>query len=409
MTVPRYILAVTFGLALGLPALPTRALDVLELADLPAAEQQRMVDAFLEVEAAAAPPEDLVQFFDSEMVELRFDQLDSIYQQLAPRMPRTAFPLLTREALGNVSYMAAPALRLIGLSAGDDAFQVLSRRIADHDEEIACGALAGMGFLGDARGVPLLEKQLARADEETPFGRRHAEVALALAHLGRFEHLQRWFGYLGDVDAARLTHAHTGTRVHYTPAQDREAALKEVQRLERLLAYMGSSFRRLWRNNPADVSSAVAACTYPPALELLYDAMVDVMTPDRAASMMPLLDSRSVELRGAFLDLALPHLEARGREAALKRITDSAADRTDSRSRVFAALRCHLLDPAPRDALLEALLADPSPWVRSEAARTVGQARVAKFGATLQRMADDDPDSLVRVAAQAALPYLSRH
>lgn len=392
-------------------AAPALALDILDLMGMERRERVDTVAAFLASDAPDTDPAVLIALFNPDL-ELDPDQLKAVYRMVRKQMPRQSYPELSAAARSRIPAIAVPALRLLGRSANPDAFDVLNERLQDSNEAVSNAAIDGLAALGDPAALPLLEpraRTFPDADRMPPdeyCSRLKAPMsaALALAHLGDWSVFDAFLEGLGDINRTRYELIWNACRTTYNTAEQCEAALKAALRIKDWLHIVIPSLHELAAAQPAAFARTLAASAHPYAVDAGYGVVAEVLRPDNAAEMLPLMSSPSAELKNLYVDLAFEWLGSDAAEAVRNTIREQAGNERDVRARLFGLAQSGRLPAEEREAILLVRLSDSSAWVRYEAAVAARGMESARLGARLADVAENDPDAAVREAAAGRTP-----
>jgi len=348
--------------------------SIIDLLDLEPEERVKAVQKFIETRAAEAPLSDVLTLFDPDLA-LGPGQLEAAYFVIAPRMERKEFPVLSGQAKSMEPGAAAPALRLLGRSGNQDAYQILTERLKDKVLAARIAAAEGLGYLGDRKAIPSLEPLTSGLTASPEVGnrpwntdRRSAiSAALALTQLGKWDAFPNALNELGQANASRLQSTWGACRTTYNSPEQCRVGLKHVLGLKRWFRHVVPWLQRLCRDQPARFAAAIGDCRHPYAIDMAYAVIHKILDKQNAAAMLPLLNSISNEIKALYLDLGKPFFDAPTKQKAQDSIRSHAKRTEDPRARLFAIAYAHWLPEAERTALLKALRKDDNPWVRHEA------------------------------------------
>lgn len=363
-----------FFVACALLPLAVSGQSIIDLLDLGPEERVKAVQKFIETKAAEAPLSDVVALFDPDLA-LGPEELEAAYFAIAPRMERKEFPVLSGQAKSMEPGAAAPALRLLGRSANQDAFEILTERLKDKVPEVAIAAAEGLGFLGNRKAIPSLEPLTTDLTTSPDPGNRPwntdsrtaVSAALALAHLGQWHAFPNALNELGQANTSRLNATYGACRTTYNSPEQCRMSLKHVLTLKQWFRHVVPWLEQLCRNDPTRFAAAIGHCRHPYAIDMAYAVIHKILDKGNAAAMLPLLKSISNEIKALYLDLGEPFFDAPTKQKVQDSIRAHAKRANDARARLFAFAYAHWLPEPERAALLKDLLQDQNPWVRHEA------------------------------------------
>ena len=354
------------------------AVDAFELSMLEGDARREAVHEFLKQDLSKSPVEDLIGLLDSQF-KLTQKQIDTIYFVVVDRIEGKSFQLLSEFSRSPDPTVAACALRLLGRTSNRDALQILVRKSKAENDIVAVAAISAMAHLSDKAANNHLEniaRDLLRMLEQNDWydhAVRPGAAAGALLIRGDSKYAPLWLDYIGMSWERFKMLAFRATRTTYNTASQIRLDRQAAESLKQQLQYIRHDLRNIMRAHPQQMVQHISKSNNGYTLDLVYDALPDVVDAQSAATWLLLLKSPSNPLKDLLLQLIRPIATDELRARIRQSLIDHSADTQSVPSRVFAVQHSDWFELADQQSLLEKCQADPSPWVRRIALRMTDQ------------------------------------
>ncbi|MBI2192310.1 MAG: HEAT repeat domain-containing protein [Planctomycetes bacterium] len=325
---------------------------------------------------------------------------EKVFQKLLSLRSREILPELKKAIEGEEAQPKVYAVRLIARALGPESFRLVRQQL-DSESLVRTAAIKAVGDCGHPDAPALLRQLLA--DPKTT-GDDLVFIRMSLVKLG---------------DSAELPHL----------LADYQRIVSEALQLEDLAKYLdtpaakarnSSRIRFLWQlekelrtyfGELPDAMIPVLVNTLETTaseegVQLVFDLLPRLMTPERCPTFALMLESRFIGLRQLalyyFFKWDRPELKQEALASLRKHLASS-----NWRDRRMALMYSAFFPDAQRWPMLEAAARDPVLWVRIEAVRELGRWGTAQALQLIDAISTETSDEQLRFTCRVARAGLS--
>ena len=302
---------------------------------------------------------------------------------------------------------ASFVIRLIGLTRNPEARETLLNSFGTGPSTFRAAAAHGIGYFGDKRLLPLLQKA-HRRQGSPPKDKEYADgLVRGMLLLGDFKPLPGIIAELANVERG-IVGGVMQIASHFSSPKTKHQARKRLVDLRKRQRQLLADILEIAPLFPAELAGYVVNLVHPGECDVIYRLLPQLITEQDYARYIPALRCKNPDIRQLILDLLMDGRASENEVAKIRALVVEWYEGNGPMDRLWAIRNCGVLEQTARRQMLLEAVKNGDRWERVEAIDEIRRAPDAELLSAVRTLLAQSPDPDVAIHARRLTAGLSQ-